>query len=93
MKLANDTSVAVISRISRGLSPFVGGKDHLSHRLMRKGLSKPKAAFSLWWLTGVFSLVALALPQLSASAEKITVSIVGVLWLGLFVFFFNIAHE
>ena len=88
-----DTSVAVISRISRGLSPFVGGKDHLSHRLMRKGLTKPKAAFSLWGLTGVFSLVALALPQLSASAEKITVSIVGTLWIGLFVFFFNIAHE
>ena len=88
-----DTSVAVISRISRGLSPFVGGKDHLSHRLMRKGLTKPKAAFSLWGLTGVFSLVALALPQLNASAEKTTVSIVGALWIGLFAFFFNIAHE
>ena len=88
-----DTSVAVISRFSRGLSPFVGGKDHLSHRLMRKGLTKPKAAFSLWGLTGVFSLVALALPQLGASAERITVSIVGALWIALFVFFFNIAHE
>jgi hypothetical protein len=41
----------------------------------------------------VFSLVALALPQLSASAEKITVSIVGALWVGFFIFFFKIAHD
>jgi len=88
-----DTSVAVISRISRGLSPFVGGKDHLSHRLMRKGFTKPKAAFSLWGLTGVFSIVALALPQLGALAEKITVSIVGAIWVGLFFAFFTVAHE
>lgn len=27
-----DTSVAVLSRIHRGLTPFNGGKDHLSHR-------------------------------------------------------------
>ena len=88
-----DTCIAVFSRIRRGISPLTGGKDHLSHRLMRKGLTKPKAAFSLWGLTGVFSLVALALPQFSASAERITVSIVGALWIGLFVFFFSIAHE
>ena len=88
-----DTCIAVFSRLRRGISPLTGGKDHLSHRLMRKGLTKPKAAFSLWGLTGVFSLVALALPQLSASAEKITVSIAGALWIGLFAFFFNVAHQ
>jgi len=34
-----DTTMVVISRIKRGVSPFEGGKDHLSHRLMRLGVS------------------------------------------------------
>jgi UDP-GlcNAc:undecaprenyl-phosphate GlcNAc-1-phosphate transferase len=32
-----DTSVAVFSRLRRGISPFQGGRDHLSHRLIRLG--------------------------------------------------------
>ena len=34
-----DTTLVVISRIKRGVSPFEGGKDHVSHRLMRLGVS------------------------------------------------------
>ena len=34
-----DTTLVVVSRIKRGVSPFEGGKDHLSHRLMRLGVS------------------------------------------------------
>lgn len=33
-----DTTLVVISRIKRGVSPFEG-KDHVSHRLMRLGVS------------------------------------------------------
>ena len=43
-----DTTVAVFSRVRRHLSPFQGGQDHLSHRLIRAGLSRKQAAFSLW---------------------------------------------
>jgi UDP-GlcNAc:undecaprenyl-phosphate GlcNAc-1-phosphate transferase len=39
-----DTCVAVFSRLARGLSPLTGGKDHLSHRLVRAGLSRRVAA-------------------------------------------------
>jgi UDP-GlcNAc:undecaprenyl-phosphate GlcNAc-1-phosphate transferase len=46
-----DTCVAVFSRLYRGISPFTGGKDHLSHRLMRKGLSKQSTAFALCGLS------------------------------------------
>ena len=35
-----DTCVAVFSRLARGLSPMTAGKDHLSHRLVRAGLSR-----------------------------------------------------
>ena len=48
-----DTTVAVTSRVHRGLSPFVGGKDHLSHRLVRIGLTHRSAAFVLWISSGI----------------------------------------
>lgn len=32
-----DTAFVTVTRILRGASPFQGGKDHLSHRLMRRG--------------------------------------------------------
>jgi UDP-GlcNAc:undecaprenyl-phosphate GlcNAc-1-phosphate transferase len=53
-----DTSVAVISRLRRRVSPFQGGKDHLSHRLIRLGLSRKKTATSLWLLSVFYSLLA-----------------------------------
>jgi UDP-GlcNAc:undecaprenyl-phosphate GlcNAc-1-phosphate transferase len=54
-----DTCVAVFSRIARGLSPLTGGKDHLSHRLVRAGLSRPMAAVSLWGASGLCAVVAI----------------------------------
>ena len=54
-----DTCVAVFSRLARGLSPLTGGKDHLSHRLVRAGLTRPMAAISLWSASGVCALFAL----------------------------------
>jgi UDP-GlcNAc:undecaprenyl-phosphate GlcNAc-1-phosphate transferase len=54
-----DTCVAVFSRIARGLSPLTGGKDHLSHRLVRAGLSRPLAAVSLWGASGLCAVVAI----------------------------------
>lgn len=56
-----DTCVAVFSGIKRGISPFTGGRDHLSHRLMRKGLSKRRTAFNLWVMQGFFVGCALTL--------------------------------
>ena len=53
-----DTTVAVLSRIYRGLTPFNGGKDHLSHRLVRIGFTHRIAAFLLWSCSGVFALFA-----------------------------------
>ena len=59
-----DTCVAVFSRLARGLSPLTGGKDHLSHRLVRGGLTRPQAAISLWSASGVCAAFAVAKPVL-----------------------------
>jgi UDP-GlcNAc:undecaprenyl-phosphate GlcNAc-1-phosphate transferase len=53
-----DTSVAIISRLQRGVPIYQGGRDHLSHRLIRRGFSKREAAFTLWSLSLIFVAMA-----------------------------------
>ena len=85
-----DTCVAVLSRISRGISPFTGGKDHLSHRLMRRGLSKQGAAFTLWAAQAVFVASALAVYQFTAAVGTPLIVATGFVWLAAFVWFWRI---
>lgn len=42
-----DTSTVVISRLRRGVSPFQGARDHLSHRLQRRGFSTRRTVLTL----------------------------------------------
>jgi len=79
-----DTSVAVISRLKRNVSPFQGGQDHLSHRLIRTGLSRRKAAVTLWSLSGVFSLVSILISMPNQNLENIIVLAAGAVWIVLF---------
>lgn len=88
-----DTSVAVLSRLARGVSPFRGGQDHLSHRLVRRGNSRKKTAFKLWIGTAVFSAIALMISFAPDRWEEF-LSITGAcLWLFLFVWFFRQEHQ
>jgi UDP-GlcNAc:undecaprenyl-phosphate GlcNAc-1-phosphate transferase len=85
-----DTCVAVLSRIRRGISPFTGGKDHLSHRLMRRGLSKQGAAFTLWAAQAVFVASALAVYQFTAAVGTPLIVATGLVWLAVFAWFWRI---
>jgi UDP-GlcNAc:undecaprenyl-phosphate/decaprenyl-phosphate GlcNAc-1-phosphate transferase len=85
-----DTCVAVLSRIRRGISPFTGGKDHLSHRLMRRGLSKQGAAFTLWGVQAVFVASALAVYQFTTAVGTPLIVATGFVWLAAFVWFWRI---
>jgi UDP-GlcNAc:undecaprenyl-phosphate GlcNAc-1-phosphate transferase len=88
-----DTSVAVISRIARGISPFTGGQDHLSHRLVRKGNSRRTTAFKLWGGTAFFSLLAVIISFAPLRWEGL-LAILGVIaWIFLFVWFFSQNHS
>ena len=82
-----DTSLAIISRIKRGASPFQGGQDHLSHRLIRSGLSRKKTVFILWSLSFVFSLIAIAIGRFAEFDEKILISLASILWIVLLFLF------
>ena len=85
-----DTCVAVFSRLKRGISPFTGGKDHLSHRLMRKGLSKRRTAFTLWTMQGFFVGCALTVYTWTAQVGTAVITATGLIWLSAFVWFWRI---
>lgn len=84
-----DTTVAVFSRLRRKVSIFEGGKDHLSHRLVRAGLSRKLSAITLWSLTGLFSFLAVLISQPDIGHDVIIITITLVFWLLLFVIFFR----
>ena len=84
-----DTSVAVLSRIKRGISPLQGGHDHLSHRLVRGGMTRKSAAILLWTLSGFFALCAIAIPRTSQNFEQIIVATAALVWAVLFIKFLH----
>jgi len=84
-----DTTVAVFSRLRRKVSPFQGGQDHLSHRLVRAGLSRKVSAITLWSLTGLFSFFAILISMPNVRYEAIIVAVASGFWLLLFLYFFR----
>jgi len=82
-----DTCVAVFSRLARGLSPLTGGKDHLSHRLVRGGLTRPMAAILLWSASGVCALFALGVYFYTDTLGSILIAVFAAGWLSSLVLF------
>ena len=82
-----DTSVAVFSRLRRKVSPFQGGKDHLSHRLVRAGLTRKLSAITLWGLTALFSFFAVLISLPNFKYEVIVTTVASGFWLLLFLYF------
>lgn len=67
-------------RVSRGKSPFIGGHEHISHRLVELGLSKRRAVGVLWLLTAVTAMSAIGLGLL----RPWQAALVGLQLLGIF---------
>ena len=88
-----DTSVAVTSRILNGKSPFQGGRDHLSHRLLEIGFSKRIAAVTLWILTCLFALPCLIFKSFSATTSNTFLLAISLLWIALYASFMRIPVE
>ena len=84
-----DTTVAVFSRLRRKVSPFQGGKDHLSHRLVRSGFSRKLSAITLWSLTALFSFFAVLVSRPNNGHDVVIVLTSLVFWLVLFIYFFR----
>jgi UDP-GlcNAc:undecaprenyl-phosphate GlcNAc-1-phosphate transferase len=88
-----DTCTVVVSRIARGVSPFKGGRDHLSHRLMRRGFSKVRALILLWIMTLVFGLFAVTLSGVSFKIEPFITLAAIIFWLILLFIFLKLPAQ
>jgi UDP-GlcNAc:undecaprenyl-phosphate GlcNAc-1-phosphate transferase len=82
-----DASVAVTKRLKRGVSPFQGGRDHLSHRLMGRGIEKRKTVFILWFLSALFALLAVGISIAPYWLEGVVAGFGVFLWIVFFIFF------
>jgi UDP-GlcNAc:undecaprenyl-phosphate GlcNAc-1-phosphate transferase len=82
-----DASVAVTKRLKRGVSPFQGGRDHLSHRLMGRGIEKRKTVFLLWLLSALFALLAIGISIAPYWLEGVVAGFGVFLWIVFFIFF------
>ena len=88
-----DTTVAVTSRIYRGLSPLTGGKDHLSHRLVRKGLTQRTAAIALWAGSALFTLLAIGIYNSPISLGTSPIYLAAAIWASALIYFLRIPSE
>ena len=88
-----DTTVAVVSRLYRGISPFQGGRDHLSHRLMRKGLNRRTTAFTLWGFAAIYGLIAVAIYIWPDSYGLPLIQVGACAWIAMLIFFLRIPSE
>jgi UDP-GlcNAc:undecaprenyl-phosphate GlcNAc-1-phosphate transferase len=68
-----DTALVSVTRLARHVSPFQGGQDHTSHRLVRLGLPVPAAVGLLYGVDVVLGGAAIGMSQLGD-----TVRVVGV---------------
>jgi UDP-GlcNAc:undecaprenyl-phosphate GlcNAc-1-phosphate transferase len=88
-----DTTVAVTSRLYRGISPFQGGTDHLSHRLVRAGLTRRVTAFTLWGLAAFYGALALAIYLWPDTAGYQLMAIGAAAWILKLIYFLRIPSE
>ena len=85
-----DTTTVVISRLRNGVSILQGGQDHLSHRLVKVGLTRKSAVIVLWLLCILFVVIANLVSMLPFTLEVIFLLIGSVIWFVLLLWFLKI---
>lgn len=63
-----DTCFVTVQRLAHRLHPFVGGRDHVSHRLAVLGLSTRQTVLALYGMSASLGLVSVVTAKLAAPA-------------------------
>lgn len=82
-----DTTLVTVSRARRRRSPFQGGSDHTSHRLVQLGLSHARAVLTIYVTAAVLGALAISLTRahpLTANLSFVGVVLSGVVLLFVF---------
>jgi len=83
-----DTALAMIRRLVRGQSPFTADKDHIHHRLLRRGLTHRGATLALYGVSVLLGVTAFALTVTRGAQTAILLGVLAVAvavfvrWLG-----------
>ena len=85
-----DTSLVTIARLRHGLSPFQGGRDHISHRLVKIGLPVPVAVTFLYIAAASVGVIAFVIARSDLTAAWVLAGLVAVLLVGLGVLAYNV---
>ncbi|MGQ9516850.1 MAG: glycosyltransferase family 4 protein [Anaerolineae bacterium] len=79
-----DTGLVIISRLRRGVNPLsTPGKDHLSHRLVARGMTHREAVLTLYLAGGLLG----ALAMFIVNADKVESYIIGAAVAGIALYF------
>lgn len=73
-----DTTLVVVSRIRRGVSPNTAGKDHTSHRLVQLGLSQREAVLVLYLVSGTLGMIAIFITEATILEAYMVAAVVAV---------------
>ena len=88
-----DTTTVVIDRLRRGVSPFEGGLDHLSHRLRRKGMSVCQAVSTLYLLESISILIGFLINMPGNAYDTKLAILESILGLSLLIWFLKIPAQ
>jgi UDP-GlcNAc:undecaprenyl-phosphate/decaprenyl-phosphate GlcNAc-1-phosphate transferase len=66
-----DTTLVVFTRLREGRSPFKGGKDHTSHRLVALGFSHRLAVMSLYLVCVLLGIAAIVVSQTTVETARL----------------------
>lgn len=89
-----DTSLITISRLRRGLIPFLHpGKDHSHHRLFNLGLGQRKTVFLIYLFGFAGGLLSLCIPKLSTFPCYFIFALLVISLIALISFFEKLPYE
>lgn len=85
-----DTTVVVINRLSKGKSPFIGGKDHTTHHLSYLGFSDRQVAYTFAGISLLSAFFTLLIVKIIVDWGYMYMAIFGLYFLILFSFFLSL---
>lgn len=76
-----DTTLVVLSRLRRRVPFYLGGKDHLSHRLVQRGMTTREAVMALYLVSGALGVLAMFVMQVHIIEAYVVAAVVAVVGL------------
>jgi UDP-GlcNAc:undecaprenyl-phosphate/decaprenyl-phosphate GlcNAc-1-phosphate transferase len=74
-----DVTLVTVARLRHGRSPFQGGRDHISHRLVRLGLPIRTAVGTIYVAAGSLGVIALVVSRVDHTSAYLLAGLVAVL--------------